>query len=83
MTMFTDNAKNYIQLSGAALVLSVTFIHEVLGIRAGDRISVDGWMIAAWIAFLFAILSGAFYQYLAAHSSPGVRPASNCCFSIG
>jgi hypothetical protein len=40
-------------------------------------------MIAAWIAFLFAILSGAFYQYLAAHSSPGVRPASNCCFSIG
>ncbi len=65
MTLFIDNAKSYIQLSGAALVLSITFIHEVLGVPAGHKLSVDGWMIAAWIAFLLAIIAGAFYQYLA------------------
>ncbi len=65
MTLFIDNAKSYIQLSGAALVLSITFVHEVLGVPAGHKLSVDGWMIGAWIAFLLAIVAGAFYQYLA------------------
>jgi hypothetical protein len=64
MSMFCDNAKTYIQLSGAALALTLTFAHEILHIPAGQNIA-DGWMIAMWICFLVAIITGAFYQYLA------------------
>ncbi len=64
MSMFCDNAKTYIQLSGAALALTMTFAHEILHIPAKDNIA-NGWMIAMWVCFLIAIIVGAFYQYLA------------------
>ena len=64
MSMFCDNAKTYIQLSGAALALTLTFAHEILHVPANKNIA-DGWMIAMWICFLVAIITGAFYQYLA------------------
>jgi hypothetical protein len=64
MSMFSDNAKTYVQLSGAALALTLTFAHEILHIPKEQDIA-DGWMIAMWICFLIAILAGAFYQYLA------------------
>ena len=64
MSMFSDNAKTYIQLSGAALALTMTFAHEILHIPAKDNIA-NGWMIAMWVCFLIAIIAGAFYQYLA------------------
>lgn len=62
--MFSDNAKTYIQLSGAALALTLTFAHEILHIPAGQSI-VDFWMILMWSCFLLAVISGSFYQYLA------------------
>lgn len=64
MKMFSDNAKTYIQLSGLALGVTLTFAHEILNIPKGQRI-VDVWMIVMWACFLVAILAGAFYQYLA------------------
>lgn len=64
MSMFSDNAKTYVQLSGAALALTLTFAHEILHIPKEQNIA-DGWMIAMWICFLLAIITGAFYQYLA------------------
>jgi hypothetical protein len=64
MSMFSDNAKTYIQLSGAALALSLTFAHEILHIPKDENIA-NGWMIAMWVCFLIAIIAGAFYQYLA------------------
>jgi hypothetical protein len=63
MKLFIDNAKNYVQLSGAALVLSVSFLKDILG---NEKLVPDAWLIAAWVTFSFAIISGAFYQYLAA-----------------
>ena len=64
MEMFSDNAKTYIQLSGAALGLTVTFANKILHIP--DTVSiVNGWTIAIWLCFLLTILGGAFYQYLA------------------
>jgi hypothetical protein len=66
MKLFTDNARTYIQLSSAALVLCSAFLHEVLGIPKESTPPPDGWMIATWIGFLLTIVSGAFYQYLAA-----------------
>jgi hypothetical protein len=63
MTMFSDNAKTYIQLSGAALTL--TFAHQILHIPAEENIA-NKWMILMWACFLFTIIAGAFYQYLAA-----------------
>ena len=64
MKMFCDNAKVYIQLSGAALALTLTFAREILHIPA-DRNVTDVWMILMWCCFLLAVVSGAFYQYLA------------------
>ncbi|MEO6804482.1 MAG: hypothetical protein ABI197_14710 [Granulicella sp.] len=64
MAMFSDNAKVYIQLSGTALGLTLTFAHPILRVPAKENIA-DGWMIAVWICFLTTIITGAFYQYKA------------------
>jgi uncharacterized membrane protein (DUF485 family) len=64
MAMYCDNAKTYIQLSGAALGLTLTFAHEILNIPKDQNIA-DGWMISVWMLFLLAIIMGAFYQYKA------------------
>lgn len=64
MKMYTDNAKSYIQLSGAALALTLTFAHKILNIPDNQNIA-DVWMVLMWACFLVAILAGAFYQYLA------------------
>jgi hypothetical protein len=65
MGHFIENAKSYVQLSAGALVLTVTFLHEVVGIPKDQRVGVDWFLIASWVCFLVAALSGAFYQYLA------------------
>lgn len=64
MSMFSDNAKTYIQLSGAALALTLTFAHQILHIPEAKNI-VDPWMILMWGCFLVTVLAGALYQYLA------------------
>ena len=63
MEMFCDNAKTYIQLSGAALGLTLTFAREILRLPTDQ--APDIWMILMWASFLIAVLAGAFYQYLA------------------
>lgn len=64
MAMFSDNAKTYIQISGAALALTLTFSDKILHIPPTGNIA-DIWMILVWGCFLLTIISGAFYQYLA------------------
>jgi|SRR5215213_6386848 len=65
MGLFIDNAKTYTQLSGAALALSVTFIHEVTGVAKDSPILLDWSLIVAWLCFLIAIGAGVSYQYFA------------------
>ena len=65
MSMFSDNAKGYIQLSSAALALTMAFAHQILHIPDDKNIA-NTWMILMWACFLITILAGAFYQYLAA-----------------
>lgn len=55
----------YVQLSAGALVLTITFLHDVVGIPKEQRVGIDWRLIASWVCFLIAVLSGAFYQYLA------------------
>jgi hypothetical protein len=62
--MFSDNAKTYIQLSGAALTLTLTFAEKILHIPPEKSI-VNFWTIAIWSCFLVTIITGSFYQYLA------------------
>jgi hypothetical protein len=64
MKMYSDNARTYIQLSGAALALTLTFAHEILHIPKEQNIA-DLWMILMWSCFLAAIVLGAFFQYAA------------------
>jgi hypothetical protein len=71
MKMFSDNAKTYIQLSGAALTLTLTFAEKILHISKPPN-AVNGWMVVMWGCFLSAIISGAFYQYLAAKYLEGI-----------
>jgi|SRR5215467_2756713 len=66
MGVFIDNAKTYVQLSAGALLLTVTFLHEILGVSKEQKLPTDVWLILSWWAFLVAIVSGALYQYYAA-----------------
>ena len=65
MELFIDNAKTYVQLSAGALVLSITFLHEIAGVAKDTKVPTDFWLVVSWISFLLAVLFGAFYQYLA------------------
>lgn len=64
--VFIDNAKTYVQLSSAALLLSITFLREILGIPKEPKMPTDPWLILSWLSFLVAIVFGALYQYYAA-----------------
>jgi hypothetical protein len=66
MGVFIDNAKTYVQLSAGALVLSVTFLHEILGVPKDLKVPTDISLILSWWSFLVAIVFGALYQYYAA-----------------
>jgi len=66
MGVFIENAKTYVQLSAGALLLSVTFLHEILGIPREAKLPTDCWLILSWWSFLSAIVFGALYQYFAA-----------------
>ncbi len=63
MELFIDNAKTYVQLSVGALVLSVTFLHDILGVPKDHKVQVPPGLLACWIFFLVAVVSGALYQY--------------------
>src|SRR6266481_495598 len=65
MTLFIDNAKTYVQLSIGALLLSVTFLKEVLGLPKETPIHLDCALVVCWICFLMAVIFGALYQYFA------------------
>lgn len=64
MKMYSDNAKTYIQLSSAALALTLVFADKVIHLPATANLSSPP-MEAVWSCFLLTIISGAFYQYLA------------------
>src|SRR5713101_5681144 len=65
ITLFIDNAKTYVQLSIGALLLSVTFLREVLGLPKETPIHLDWALVVCWICFLMAVIFGALYQYFA------------------
>ena len=66
MGVFIDNAKTYVQLSAGALLLSITFLHEILGASKDQKLPTDFWLILSWCSFLVAIVFGALSQYYAA-----------------
>jgi hypothetical protein len=65
MELFIKNAETYTKLSAGALLLTVTFAREILGIKKEAPLHPDWFLILSWVCFLAAILSGAFYQYVA------------------
>jgi hypothetical protein len=66
MGVFIDNAKTYVQLSAGGLLLTITFLHEILGVPKDQRVLADVWLVLSWSGFLGAIVFGALYQYFAA-----------------
>jgi hypothetical protein len=67
VSMFSDNAKTYTQVSTAALLLPITFIRQVIGVTQEQPIKayLDWVLISSWLLFLIAIASGLLYQYIA------------------
>lgn len=63
MNLFSSTARTFIQLSSAALALTIIFSEDVLGVQA--PIKATDCLIATWILFLLAIFFGALYQYFA------------------
>jgi hypothetical protein len=66
MGVFIENAKTYVQLSAGALLLSITFLHEIVGLPNDRKVQADSWLVLSWVGFLAAIVCGALYQYFAA-----------------
>lgn len=67
---YSEAAKNFIQLSSAALALPLVFTQTILGkdvadkgLHGLDRLS-SCLLVAAWLSFLITILSGVLYQWL-------------------
>jgi hypothetical protein len=65
MAVFIDNAKTYVQLSAGALLLTVTFLHEILGIPKENKKTnsqrIVGWSLLGgaswWQSFLGHFIS--------------------------
>lgn len=72
MKMYTADSALYIKLSSAGLALTVTFSKEILGQSA--PLAPDLWLKCVWLAFLFAIGAGAFYNYLAGKYLENLSP---------
>jgi hypothetical protein len=65
MAMYSENAKSYIQISMACLVVPITFYRQFLGKNPNDKIELDTWLIFSWIFLLLSIGLGLLYQYFA------------------
>jgi hypothetical protein len=63
ITMYVDTAKTYMNLSSAALALTIAFREKIVGARPGSRVS--ALLVASWLSFLVTIAFSAVYQYLA------------------
>ena len=63
---FADNTKTYMQISSGALLLSITFLHEIAGVPKDSPVKPGPMLTAAWICFLLTILAGATCQYFGA-----------------
>ncbi|MGH7838460.1 MAG: hypothetical protein ACREQC_11650 [Candidatus Binataceae bacterium] len=64
--MFADFAKTVLNLSGGALVLSVTFLHDIVGFggEGNDGVMLHPHLIlAAWISFLLSVVGCLVYLY--------------------
>ncbi len=79
MSMFSDTAKTYTQLSIAALILPITFIRQALGVTAEKSIKDHlSWpLVCSWLLFLIAIAAGLLYQYIAVKLVEGYFEESN------
>ena len=62
--MYIDNAKNYIQISCAALFLPITFVEKFLSVADGAH-SYNWIIIFSWLFYLISIGAGLLYQYFA------------------
>lgn len=66
---FCDSAKNYIQISAAALALPLVFTQAVIGREAKEKgigaVGLTNTLVISWICFLLAIGFGLAYQWLA------------------
>ncbi len=77
--IFQDYIKTVLNLSTGALVLSITFLHEIIGVGSehGAHALRYGYFLGiSWIAFLISVLGCLFYLYFLALASNAQRDCS-------
>jgi hypothetical protein len=69
MKAFSETAKDYIQISTAALALPILFTQTMFGKNAAEKglwaVGVPCSLTMAWVFFLLAIFFGLIYRWLA------------------
>jgi hypothetical protein len=55
MSLFIDNTKTFVNLSTGALVLTVAFVRDILGVPREKALPRDRWLIASWVFFLIPL----------------------------
>lgn len=68
MTSYRETIKSIVQLSVASLVLPVTFIRDILGIKSNEPIieHIHWLLILSWVFLLISLGTGLYYQLVAA-----------------
>jgi FtsH-binding integral membrane protein len=77
--IFQDYIKTVLNLSTGALVLSITFLHEIIGVGSehGAHPLRYGCLLGiSWVSFLVSVLGCLFYLYFLALASNGQRNCS-------
>lgn len=63
MPLYIETAKTFLNISSAALGLTIVFREKIVGAQPGVHVS--NLMVASWMCYLLTIATSAFYQYLA------------------
>ena len=63
MPMYIDSAKNYAQISAAALALTVVFREKILG--ESGKVKTNWLLFSTWFCFLLTIGLSVIYQWVA------------------
>jgi hypothetical protein len=68
MKGYAEVSKTYVQLAVGSLVLPLTFIRDVLGVKSGEALKpfINGYLWCGWLMLLTCIATGLIYQVVAA-----------------
>ena len=74
--LYIDTAKSFLNVSSAALGLTIVFREKVVGVQLNSKVGL--LMISSWLFYLLTIGASVLYQYLAVKFLDSV----SCAFGL-